>query len=35
MYQAYRNFQSGWGGEEVGKIPYCGGGIDTFWNNAI
>ena len=35
MYQAYSNFQSGWGGEGVGKIPYRGGGIDTFWNNAI
>ena len=33
MYEALPEFPEGWGG--VRKTPFCGGGMDIFWNYTI
>jgi len=33
MYEAQSEFPEGWAG--VRKIPFCGGGMDIFWNYTI
>jgi len=30
MYEAQLEFPEGWG--DLGKIPFCGEGMDIFWN---
>ena len=31
MYEAFLEFPEGWGGARK-KNPFCGGGMDIFWN---
>ena len=33
MYEALPEFPEGWGG--VKKDPFCGGGMDIFWNYTL
>jgi len=33
MYEVQSEFPEGWGG--LRKIPFCGGGMDIFWNYTI